>query len=254
MRCTRIRGALIKNKNSSRRIGSARATARSRRYARLVAVKSLLALSIAAFSAPAPAEQIELPSVPHYILVLQAPPEVLSVPRYIAVDENSGAEPKPLGSRSESTRSSVWRPLISRDDPLIVLNLMLGLVTFVIAGLTVLLWRTTWRRIDFAERASIDLERPYLHVAVTKPGLLVMPGRSAHSRRGVFEVSVFNLGLTPATLTHLEYNLVIVDQGSTADPIDPQNTGGRELPVATMSATNHPYSESTDGFLIRRHK
>ena len=208
-----------------------------------------VALTIAVLStAPAAAAAISLPSVPHYILVPQLPPEPLAAPRYIESNENFGAEPKPLGGQSEVAGPSVWQRLISPHESLIVLSSFLGLAILLLAGSTVLLWRMTRRSVHIAEQALIELERPFLHIAVTKPGLLITPGRSAlsSSGRGVFEISVFNLGRTPATLTHLEYNLVLVDRGSIADPIDPQRIGGCELPAGTISALNHPYIANTE--------
>ena len=59
-----------------------------------------------------------------------------------------------------------------------------------------------------AERALTELERPFVIAKVTNPGFSVAP--SSHRRghdlvRDRFEISVINLGRTPANLTRLEY-------------------------------------------------
>jgi hypothetical protein len=107
----------------------------------------------------------------------------------------------------------------------------------------------TQRTADVAERALTDLERPFVYAEVTQPGLAFDP--SAHQlgselRRSTLELSLLNFGRTPANLTRLEYQITTAPLGDIASSIDPRRVGGRELPIGTLSADQHPFTEATN--------
>jgi hypothetical protein len=132
-----------------------------------------------------------------------------------------------------------------------------ALFTVVLAISTILLWsatrnlaRAAQQAATISERALTHLERPFVYAEVTKPGLKVSQytplGRTDRLARTTLELSMFNVGRTPAILTRVEYVIVPARTGSIADPINPTKTGGRELPVGTISISGRPFVETTN--------
>jgi hypothetical protein len=107
----------------------------------------------------------------------------------------------------------------------------------------------TQRSADVAERALTELECPFVYAEVTQPGLAFIP--SAHQlgselQRSSLELSLLNFGRTPANLTRLEYQITTTPHGDIASSIDLRQVGGRELPIGTVSADEHPFTETTN--------
>lgn len=94
-------------------------------------------------------------------------------------------------------------------------------------------------------QAGIDMDRPYVYCSVSKPGLQIAPsGTQQVLTRGVLELSIYNIGKTPANLTRLDYNISTAPHGSIAPVIDPAVVGGRELPVGAIAITGDAFFES----------
>jgi hypothetical protein len=125
------------------------------------------------------------------------------------------------------------------DDPIAAFTAILTIST-------VALWVATRRGAKIAERALIELERPFVFAEITKPGISIhgqMLAGGPSPIWGELELSLVNLGRTPAILTRLEYEINPADSGNIACRIDPLIVGGRELPVGTVSDRDRPYSE-----------
>jgi hypothetical protein len=184
-----------------------------------------------------------MPSVPHYENALPVPPPIapLTPPRYTKhysqTDEKGHAD-KPKGE----LRKSFWER--TTDDPNAFFALWVAVFTAVLAISTIGLWIATGLSVRVARRALEELERPFITAVVTDAGFRNVFGTGLD--RGRFELTLRNVGRTPATLTRIEYNLVLARHGGIADPVNPSAIGGRELPVGTITAPDHPYSEGTN--------
>lgn len=127
--------------------------------------------------------------------------------------------------------------------------------TAVFTGLLVwstwLLWRSTSQSVGIAERALTELERPFVYAQVTNVSINISRLQKSGTATvlmhlGRFELSLLNFGRSPANLTRLEYEIRPAIHGGIAPVIDPKIVGGRELPVGTVSAPDHPFTESTE--------
>jgi hypothetical protein len=129
-----------------------------------------------------------------------------------------------------------------------------GWSLYVVPGLTLLLLaaqvRIYWRQRELMAQqadimqAGLDMERPHVYGAVSKPGLKVILGTGLE--RSALELCIYNFGRTPALLTRLEYTISMAQHGGIAPAIDPNIVGGRELPVGTVAVSRDPYFESTN--------
>jgi hypothetical protein len=92
------------------------------------------------------------------------------------------------------------------------------------------------------------LERPFLYVNVSRPGIeiVVSPAGAARVQTGVMTIDFFNCGRTTANLTRIEYLVGTAPRGGIIPPIDPKTVGGREVPYGTISFSNDPYSEDVN--------
>jgi hypothetical protein len=103
-----------------------------------------------------------------------------------------------------------------------------------------------------AERALIELERPYLVVEATvtvSEDRIFAERKSVSSifpslRFGTAEVIFRNLGRTPASLTFIHYVFLPSPRETIPIPIDPTAIRGRELPVGCNSDGNAPFRET----------
>jgi hypothetical protein len=199
---------------------------------------------------------LALPPIVHYAIEPLPLPKPPTPPRYTEHYEQSNTEHSSANSESKNSKS-LWERIT--DDAVAFTTLCLVGVTAILAASTIGLWivtasagkrqsRDMKRSIRVAERALTELERPFVYVDVTEPGFQLVSSRHQAGyelERGTFQISVINFGRTPANLIRIEYHLGLAPRGGIIDPIDPRMIGGRELPVGTVSATDHPYSEST---------
>lgn len=138
-----------------------------------------------------------------------------------------------------------------KTDPVSGFTLVLALVTIWLGFATKANADAARATAEIARRALTELERPFVYAVVTRVSIGISRIHSAGQtvvqlNLGGFELSFFNFGRSPANLTRLEYEIRTAKRGGIADPIDPKTVGGRELPVGTVSAPDHPYSESTE--------
>jgi hypothetical protein len=116
-----------------------------------------------------------------------------------------------------------------------------SLAVLVVASLQLLTYRRQAKLM--AERAnimksSVDLQRPIVYGKISKPGWSVSPHGGL--LRGILELSIDNIGATPANLTRIEWGVFVAPHGEIAPAIDPVIAGGRELPIGPLrSKENH---------------
>ena len=114
----------------------------------------------------------------------------------------------------------------------------------ILAGSTILLWLSTRKSTRIAERALTELERPFLYIEVSEPGMSFHDLSGAEGfTTGVLELSFFNYGRTPAHLTRIAYEIDTAPRGSIVPAIDARTVGGREVPYGTVSVAEGPYTE-----------
>jgi len=85
------------------------------------------------------------------------------------------------------------------------------------------------------------LERAYLYVRVTEPGINIVENGI---RCETIKFSIENLGNTPAQLTRIAFIVDTAKHGTIIKPIDPTAVGGRELTTGTVVARGMPHAES----------
>jgi hypothetical protein len=97
---------------------------------------------------------------------------------------------------------------------------------------------------EVASRALTELERPYVVVEVTEPGINVdMQGNfSFVGSQPRWEA--FNFGRTPAILLDRLTNWFVEADGSMPYPIDPLKQRGPQFPVGCVTAADHPFGET----------
>jgi len=146
------------------------------------------------------------------------------------------------------------KPNDTYDVTLIVALLGAGtsIVTLFVIGYQTLIFRGQHkimdRQADIAERALIDVDRPFVFGEVSEPGFEIrwvepIKAQTFSGRR--LELRLFNLGHTPAILTRLEYDISAAQRGGIAPVIDPQITGGRELPMGIVITGDRVFTEGT---------
>jgi hypothetical protein len=100
---------------------------------------------------------------------------------------------------------------------------------------------------NIAERALVELERPFLVIELSDPepleGSSARPGTVQFPFRTV-ELRLVNIGRMPAILTRIQYGYQPSPTGSIASALDPTTVGGRELPSGTVSAPGRPFRET----------
>ena len=134
-------------------------------------------------------------------------------------------------------------------------EILQGLSAPIVAFFTLVLMCVGWgqlraisRQADIAERAIIAADRPFVFAEVSDPGFeirWVEPIKQQVFSGKRFELRLFNLGHTPALLTRLEYEISTASRGSIAAAIDPQEIGGREMPVGIAVTTERNWTEGT---------
>ncbi|MFI5023303.1 MAG: hypothetical protein ACHQRJ_16855 [Alphaproteobacteria bacterium] len=115
------------------------------------------------------------------------------------------------------------------------------------------------RSVKVSESALTDLERPFVYAEVTKPGIKIEyepsidPDASLLQGENVANFSVIelcfnNFGRTPAQLTEIYYDILPAQKGDIVDPVDPNTTKGRGLPIGAIAGKDRPYRESENIF------
>ena len=119
--------------------------------------------------------------------------------------------------------------------------------TFTLKRSTDKLWSVSNAQAKTAERALVDLERPFIYVNVKHPLATLdtgsFGGTTTVRDHGYIDIVYSNFGRTPASLTRIEIAVVSAPQGSMADAIDPKIVGGIELPVGVVSDKGDPHTE-----------
>ena len=102
---------------------------------------------------------------------------------------------------------------------------------------------------NIAERALVELERPFLLVELSDPNPAdgASPGTVQFPFRTI-ELRLVNVGRMSAILTRIEYDFKPASSGSIAPAVDQTKVGGRELPAGTVSVSGRPFRETTNLF------
>jgi hypothetical protein len=164
--------------------------------------------------------------------------------------------------QSEGSHKSADSPKANDSDGITLIVAVLGagtsIMTLFVVCYQTLIFRGQHkimeRQADIAERALVDVERPFIFAEVTHPGFEIrksdpIMGYPALSLQR-FELRLFNLGRTPASLTRLKYTVFAIPHGATPPFLDPRVVGGRELPVGTVATEGRPFTEGTNMFVF----
>jgi len=179
--------------------------------------------------------------VPHYELLVPASPKPATPPRYTEHYEKAQKRGDETGDQPDKGKS-LWQRLISSDDPLIFLNLLLDLGTFALAGSTFLLWWVTRRSVAVSERALIDLERPYIVIEVIRSGFLIDSLGSYVLDPQETQWQAVNYGRSPALLIDTVVAFPLVESFPLA--IDPEKQRGGTFTAGAVSIAGQPYQQS----------
>jgi hypothetical protein len=194
-------------------------------------VRALVAL-IVAVGLSAPAAAAELPQVPHYEL---APFPVLPIapPRYTERDDKPETK-RGSGDNQAGESKLLWDGVT-----------LLDIFTLALAGSTFGLWLVTRRSVKLAERALTELERPYLVVDATRPGIAIgVMGYSLDSEGT--EWTAINYGRTPALLIDSLPTWPIETGLDMPHAIDPVAQRGKAFPAGCVAGPDRPYHETVE--------
>jgi hypothetical protein len=133
-------------------------------------------------------------------------------------------------------------------------TIVIAIFTFVLAVSTIALWwdtrkssRAAWKAANVAERALVDLERPYifldLHERVFENVVVTLGGQRSinfSSSRTPIKYGLINRGRTPAFLTDFCQRLVSGEVPPPIDPNDPDVEGVVSLKGQDVGSDPYP--------------
>jgi hypothetical protein len=193
----------------------------------------------------APARAAELPQVQHHELPSPPLPLPSAPPRYTERDQTAEQKGDPSAGKQKETKT-IWQSLISPDDPLVTLTFWLVIANFLLAGSTFVAALFTRRSVKLAERALTELERPYLVVEVTRPGIAIgaMGGYSLDTEGT--EWAAINYGRTPALLIDSFPHWPIEAGPAMPYAIDPVAQRGKTFPAGCVAGPDRPYHDTVE--------
>lgn len=166
-------------------------------------------------------------------------------------------EPTPQEVEAVAEQEAAHRRVLGLEP-----DAWVALFTLALTVSTGLLWLDTrksanaaLKAANVAERALIELERPYIFVDVSNTKITTTPSGPYDPTTGSVDESIktttcsdvticfYNYGRTPATITRLEYHFLPVPADGICEYIDHREVGGTELPIGSVSAPGHPHSE-----------
>ena len=122
------------------------------------------------------------------------------------------------------------------DSLLVVFNFLLFVGTM-------LLWWSTRRSVNIAERALIELERCFVTVEVTEPGIEgVSSGRFSVAGKRL-EYRCLNYGRSAVHITEIYRTFPIIEGADLPEPVQHDFEQSRHLPAGVIAARDFPYIE-----------
>lgn len=164
-------------------------------------------------------------------------------------------------NQNGSTHSEQKGSASGTDERLATYALALDWLNLFLVISTFLLWRASRRSAKIAERALIELERPFIVIEVLQSGLTFTANGSVTSPISNFKYQFVNHGRTPAHLVELVETWPVVDRVTDdtdtnkfksvlPDPIDPATHRGRSLPFGVVVGAAKPYELSANALAV----
>jgi hypothetical protein len=176
----------------------------------------------------------QLPPVPHYRNPFPPfPAAPVKPPNYTAP-----------ATKSEPANDPGANPQRGIDGAPVVFGLWVAIFTAVLAGSAVGSWMTAGRQ-GTARRALAELERPFLVVEVTEPGIEV-DANGNFSLAGRTQWAAFNYGRTPAILVERRTAWPVEAGMAMPDAVKPVRADGVQFPAGCVATDGRPYFETAN--------
>jgi hypothetical protein len=158
----------------------------------------------------------------------------------------------PEVEQREKTKEEHDRRLADYTEALFYATPFLGFATFGLAVVAFFQMRDARKSIaaavksaDVAERALIELERPYLVVEVTRPGIAIGVTGYSLDTEGT-EWAAINYGRTPALLIDSFPHWPIEAGAAMPYAINPITQRGKAFPAGCVAGADRPYHETVE--------